>query len=49
MRSVAIKAGELDEAVVWKRVIIALQNERNKKVMEPFVDRGSGDDGQQIF
>jgi hypothetical protein len=46
---VAIKAGDLDEAVVWKQVIMAIQDQRNKEVMRPLADRGLGDDGHQIF
>lgn len=42
---VAIKAGDLDEAVVWKQVIMAIQNQRNEDAMRPVADRGLGEDG----
>jgi hypothetical protein len=45
----AIKAGELDDAVRWKEVIIAIQDELNKEVMQPLVDNGPDDDSCPVF
>jgi hypothetical protein len=45
----AIKAGELDDAVRWKEVIIAIQDEQQKEVMLPLVDNGPDDDCSPVF
>lgn len=46
---VAIKAGDLDEAVIWKQVIIAIQDQRNREVMRTLDERGLGEDGHQLY
>jgi len=45
----AIKDGELDQAVVWKQVIISLQDERNREVMRPLVESEPDNDGAPVF